>query len=115
MLDGRALEADAHAVRLLGDAILGLHEGLAATRAEIIVLRSPHDTDRTAAVVEWRAEPPVVPGRRMCELERQHVADGKLATLEAADPGASVGRKAAHERGQRQAARDREIGGGRSF
>src|SRR4029077_12774397 len=70
VLDRRPLEADAHAIGLLGDAIVGLDEGAASARAEIVVLRSPDDADRPAAIVEGLAElalanpPPPLPGQR---------------------------------------------------
>jgi hypothetical protein len=57
----------------------------------------------------------LVAGRRLVEGDRQVVAGGKLAALEAADAGARIGRQAAHERAERQAAGHREIGGVRTL
>jgi len=49
MLDSRSLEAEAHAVGFLGDAVLRRHESLSSGLAEIVVLRAPHDPDRAIA------------------------------------------------------------------
>src|SRR4029077_12591516 len=57
VFDRRALEADAHAIGLLGDAIVGLDEGAAAARAEIVVLRPPDEADRPPAIVLRLAGP----------------------------------------------------------
>src|SRR5690349_7869358 len=100
MLDGRSLESDAHAIGFLGDAIVRLHEGAPAPVAEIVVLRSPDDAYRSAAVVERLRQPLLVARRRLLAGERQHVAGRELAAFEAADAGARIGRQAAHERGQ---------------
>src|SRR5689334_5591380 len=101
MLDGRALEADAHAVSFLGDTVVGADEGRAALLAEIVLLRSPHDAHRPVAIVERCGELALLARRRVVEPERQAVVRLQLAALEAADAGARVGRKAAHEGRQR--------------
>src|SRR5260370_18383780 len=115
MLDGRALEADAHAIGFAGFAIFGFDEGLAATGAEIVVLRAPHDADGAAAIVESGAELALVRRRRLVGGERQRIACRELASLEAADAGARIGRQAAHEVWQGEAARDGEVGGARTL
>ncbi len=110
MLDHGTLEADAHAIGFLGNAILRFHERAAAGLAEVIVLRSPDDAYRTAAIVEGLRQLAFVDGGDARPRERQHVASGELAAVEAADAGARVGGQAAHEGRQLETARHREIG-----
>src|SRR3546814_8769647 len=52
MFDHRAVEAQAHAVGLLGHRIGFRQEGGGAGRGEAIFLRPQHDADRAAAVIE---------------------------------------------------------------
>jgi hypothetical protein len=86
VLDRRALEANAHAIGLLGDAVVGLREGAAAARAEMVVLRPPDDADRPAAIVEGLAKLLLAAGRRLIAGERHAIALRALPALKPPTP-----------------------------
>ena len=107
----RTAEAQPHAVGFDRDLIRLGEEPADRIRLEPFFLRPEHDPDRPVAIGD-AAGAPVGAGRCGGPAQRQPVAGAKIASGKPAETAASIGRSAAHDRVEREAAGDGQSAAG---
>ena len=113
MLDGRAVHAAAHAVKLIGHGVFAAQEGGHPLGGERVVLGAEHHAEGVHRPGhELRRNGPLVQvgvtGHRGAQAQR--IPFLQLAALKAADGGLHVGGAAAHYEGDVQPARKGDVG-----
>ncbi len=105
-----ALEAEAHAVAAVGDAVLGVEKAPAVNVIESVLLVAGNYAQQRIAGVgrSFRFGEPLMPSARR-RRARQIVAGAQLVAVDAADLLAHDGCRAAELRRDREAAGDRDV------